>query len=88
MVMYQHKAPHRDWKPAPKYLNWLDDVTIPEPETLWDDYQGRTRSASRQTMTIRTHLTPRDLKLSGYGNMNEEQKKVWDAAYGAKNQSV
>ena len=23
MVMYQHKAPHRNWMPAPKYLNWL-----------------------------------------------------------------
>ncbi len=47
MVMYQHKAPHRNWMPAPKYLNWLDDVTIPEPETLWDDYSGRTQIAHR-----------------------------------------
>lgn len=87
MVMYQHKAPHRDWKPAPKYLNWLDDVTVKEPETLFDDYTGRTRSASRQTMTIKTHMTPRDLKLTGYGNMNDEQKKVWDAAYKPKNEA-
>jgi arylsulfatase A-like enzyme len=87
MVMYQHKAPHRNWRPAPKYLNWLDDVTIPEPETLWDDYKGRTQSASRQQMTVRDHLTPRDLKLTNYGNMNEEQKKVWDAAYGPKNRA-
>ena len=87
MVMFQHKAPHRDWKPAPKYLNWLDDVTLAEPETLWDDYTGRTPSASKQTMTVKTHLTPRDLKLTGYGNMNEEQKKVWDAAYKPKNEA-
>lgn len=87
MVMYQHKAPHRNWRPAPKYLNWLDDVTIPEPETLWDDYKGRTQSAGRQTMTIKTHLNSNDLKLSGYGNMNEEQKKVWDAAYAEKNKA-
>jgi arylsulfatase A-like enzyme len=85
MVMYQHKAPHRNWMPGPKYLTWLDDVTIGEPDTLWDDYSGRTQSASRQTMTIRKHLNDRDLKLQGHGTMNADQIKVWDAAYGPKN---
>lgn len=87
MVMFQHKAPHRNWMPAPKYLNWLDDVTIPEPETLWDDYSGRTQSATRQTMTVRRHLNDNDLKLSGHGTMNADQIKVWDAAYGPKNEA-
>ena len=87
MVMYQHKAPHRNWMPGPKYLNWLDDVTLPEPETMRDDYQGRTQSASKQTMTMRKHLNPRDLKLQGHGTMNSEQIKVWDAAYGPKNKA-
>lgn len=87
MVMFQHKAPHRNWMPGPKYLNWLDDATIPEPATLWDDYSGRTQSASRQTMTVRKHLSDRDLKLSGHGTMNAEQIKVWDAAYGPKNEA-
>jgi arylsulfatase A-like enzyme len=85
MLMCQHKAPHRNWMPGPKYLNWLDDVTIPEPETLWDDYSGRTQSASKQQMTVKQHLNNNDLKLSGYGTMNADQKKVWDAAYGPKN---
>ncbi len=87
MVMFQHKAPHRNWMPGPKYLNWLDDVTIPEPETLWDNYSNRTPSASRQTMTIKRHLNERDLKLTGHGTMNEAQKKVWDAAYEPKNEA-
>ncbi|GAA5507578.1 sulfatase [Novipirellula caenicola] len=87
MLMCQHKAPHRNWMPSPKYLNWLDDVTIPEPETLWDDYSGRTRSASRQQMTIKEHLNSNDLKLTGYGTMNAEQRKAWDAAYGPKNEA-
>ena len=38
-------------------------------------------------MTIREHLNSNDLKLTGYGNMNEEQKKVWDEAYGEKNRA-
>lgn len=87
MVMYQHKAPHRNWQPGPKYLTWLDDVEIPEPETLWDDYSGRTRSASRQTMTIRTHLNDNDLKLTPNRSLNDQQRKVWDAAYGPKNEA-
>ncbi len=87
MVMFQHKAPHRNWMPAPKYLNWLDDVTIEEPETLWDDYAGRTQAAAKQTMTIKKHLNDRDLKLTGHGTMNAQQIAVWDAAYGPKNEA-
>jgi arylsulfatase A-like enzyme len=87
MVMFQHKAPHRNWMPGPKYLNWMDDVTVAEPETMWDDYSGRTQSASRQTMTMRQHLSPRDLKLEGHGTMNAQQIKAWDAAYGPKNEA-
>jgi arylsulfatase A-like enzyme len=87
MVMFQHKAPHRNWMPGPKYLNWLDDVTIAEPDTMWDDYSGRTQSASRQAMTIEQHMNPRDLKLEGHGTMNPDQIKVWDAAYGPKNEA-
>ncbi|TWT95733.1 sulfatase family protein [Neorhodopirellula pilleata] len=85
MVMYQHKAPHRNWQPAPKYLHWLDDVTIKEPETLWDNYAGRTVSAARQTMTIAHHLNASDLKLTPPRNLTPEQREVWDAAYGPKN---
>ena len=85
MLMYQHKAPHRDWKPGPKYLNWLDDVTIPEPETLFDDYSGRTQSAARQAMEIKTNMNARDLKLEPRGNLNDEQWAVWNKAYKKKN---
>ncbi|MDA0838430.1 MAG: sulfatase [Planctomycetota bacterium] len=88
MLMYQHKAPHRNWQPGPQYLTLFDDVTIPEPATLWDDYKGRTSSASEQAMTIRNHLSPNDLKLNaGPGNLTPEQKKLWDAAYGPKNKA-
>jgi arylsulfatase A-like enzyme len=41
VLMYQHKAPHRNWQPNIKHLNLFDDVEIPEPDTLWDDYSNR-----------------------------------------------
>ena len=88
MLMYQHKAPHRNWQPGPKYLNMFDDVTIPEPETLYDDYNGRTSAASKQAMTVARHLNPNDLKLNaGPRNLTPAQKKTWDTAYGPKNEA-
>jgi len=60
-----HKAPHRTWMPAPRHFSLLDEVDVPEPENLFDDYRGRTSSASEQEMTIRDHLNiATDLKVT------------------------
>ena len=96
MLMMQHKAPHRNWSPAIKYLNAFDDVTIPEPDTLFDSYEGRGRAAKEQDMTI--HVTMQmasDLKVEEFDRkgrlarklkrLTPEQRKAWNAAYGPKN---
>ncbi|MEM1443856.1 MAG: sulfatase [Verrucomicrobiota bacterium] len=85
MLMFQHKAPHRRWEPGPKYLNWLDDVEIPEPATLFDDYSNRASPAANQTMEIKRHLTPADLKLVAPTNLTPYQLEVWNKAYHKKN---
>lgn len=97
ILMVQHKAPHRAWDPAPKYLTAFDDVEIPEPETLFDNYSGRGTAAAEQDMSIEKTMTlGRDLKVKemdetgdfvrrGYGRLNEEQAAQWDAAYQPKN---
>jgi len=85
LLMYQHKAPHRDWQPAPKYLNWLDDVTIPEPETLYDDYANRASPAAKQYMEIRRNMRDSDLKLVAPKNLTDDQLELWNAAYDSKN---
>ncbi len=87
MLMYQHKAPHRNWQPAPRHLNLYDDVTIPEPETLFDDYSGRGTAARSQSMTVAKHLNAADLKLNAPRNLTDEQLAAWNAAYGPKNQA-
>lgn len=74
MLMCQHKAPHRNWVPNEKYQNWLDDVDIPEPETFWDDYSGRSAPASRQTMEVGRHMSEKDLKLDMEGNYSEKNR--------------
>ncbi|MCM8525089.1 MAG: sulfatase [Lentisphaeraceae bacterium] len=100
MLMMQHKAPHREWSPAPKYLNAFDDVIIPEPDTLFDSYENRGRAAKDQDMTIhKTMELGKDLKISQYDKkgqlaqriskrMTPEQLKAWNAAYEPKNKAL
>jgi arylsulfatase A-like enzyme len=64
MLMYQHKAPHREWMPGPDHLSTYSDVEIPEPLTLFDDYVGRTTATQTQAMSIDGDMTfGYDLKL-------------------------
>jgi len=86
-LMYHHKAPHRRWEPGPDYLTMYDDVTIPEPDTLFDDYSGRGRAAHEQDMSIAKTMTANDLKLTPMKRLTPEQKAKWDAAYGPKNEA-
>lgn len=100
MLMVQHKAPHREWEPGPDHLTLFDDVKIPEPDTLFDDYSGRGTAAREQDMTIaETMLLDRDLKVwdgterdcpgwqRTHGRMNAAQLAAWDAAYEPENQA-
>jgi arylsulfatase A-like enzyme len=86
-IMSQHKAPHRNWQPGPKYLDKYDGIDLPEPETLRDDYKNRLSPAATQAMTVRKHLSANDLKLRAPGNLTPEQKAKWNAAYDPKNKA-
>ena len=56
LLMVQHKAPHRSWMPGPEHLDLYDDVEIPEPPTLFDDYATRSDAARLQEMEIDRHM--------------------------------
>jgi len=88
MLMYQHKAPHREWLPGPDHLTMYDDVEIPEPPTLFDDYTGRTSAAKWASMTIARHMNDLDLKLVLPRYLNDEQRARIEAAYGPKNEAM
>jgi arylsulfatase A-like enzyme len=49
MFFCHFKAPHDTWEYAERYDDFLDDVEIPEPPNLFDDYQGRC-DALRKTL--------------------------------------
>ncbi|MAG55657.1 MAG: sulfatase [Planctomycetes bacterium] len=87
MLMWQHKAPHREWAPGPGYFHKYDDVTIKEPATLFDDWKNRTTACQSQEMTIARHMSPRDLKLVPPRNLTPGQLATWNAAYGPKNEA-
>ena len=62
----QHKAPHRNWIPPERYSTWLENVAVPEPETLFDDYANRASPAKNQKMEIGRDMgLAEDLKVGG-----------------------
>lgn len=63
-LLVHHKAPHRNWKPEPKYLSLYEDVEFPYPATFDDDYATRSVPAHQQEMQIDKDMTMvYDLKL-------------------------
>jgi len=85
LLMCQHKAPHRNWIPAPRHYDLFKDVKIPEPDTLFDDYSNRSEALKEQTMSIEKHFywgwdmlmkygsSPDPRFLSGYPNLELER---------------
>jgi arylsulfatase A-like enzyme len=84
MLMYQFKAPHRDWRPDSMYHSLFDDITFPEPENFNDNYDGRL-AASENMMEIENHLNRRDLKQTPPAGLNRGDSMRW-LAYGDKGQ--
>ena len=56
MLMVQHKAPHRNWMPALRHLHLYDDVSIPEPPTLFDRWEDNAPVAQYQELEIDRHM--------------------------------
>ena len=56
MLMCQHKAPHRTWMPPLRHLHLYDDIDIPEPPTLFDDWSDNASPARYQEMEIDRHM--------------------------------
>lgn len=66
MLMVHHKAPHRNWDPADRHMSKYEDVEIPEPANLFDDYASRGVAAHGQEMEIDRYMKlDSDLKAEG-----------------------
>jgi arylsulfatase A-like enzyme len=64
MLMVHHKAPHRNWVPPERHAHFLDDVAVPEPANLFDDYANRASVHKTQKLMIDADMTlSSDLKI-------------------------
>jgi len=66
-LVYQHKAPHRPFTPAPRHAKLFDDIEFPYPETYNDDYATRRIAEEARDMRFEVSLAgdyedlPKDL---------------------------
>lgn len=66
LLMCQHKAPHRNWSPAPRHYDLFDDRDLPLPATLFDNYSNRSKTLSQQKMSISKDMYwGHDMKFHG-----------------------
>lgn len=56
LLMYHHKAPHRQWWPSTEDLEAFKDAEIPSPATLYDTYVNRGTAAKEAEMRIGDHM--------------------------------
>ncbi len=74
-LVYQHKAPHRPFKPAPRHANLFNTIEFPYPETFNDDYATRRVAKLAQDMKLEISLARdyEDLPKS----LTAVEKKKW-----------
>src|SRR3546814_20664538 len=60
-LLYQFKAPHGSWQPAPRFAKAFEDMEMPEPPTLYADLAGRPRAVRKA-----------DMQLPGMGDFREQ----------------
>ncbi len=93
LMMYLHKAPHREWLPAPRHYKEFTQKTFPEPETLFDDYEGRGTAAKEAEMNLLEHMNwagdskirPEVMDELGIAEGSTWDKKAFDREVGAMN---
>jgi uncharacterized sulfatase len=100
LLMVQHKAPHRNWMPAPRHLNLYDSVKFPLPDTYFADHEGQVAAQQQLETIYKDMYEGHDLKMSirkgsdslrhnpwksDFNRMTKEQRNLWNAAYRPKN---
>ncbi|MGF1583848.1 MAG: sulfatase [Bacteroidales bacterium] len=100
-LVYNQKAPHRNWLPEPRYVDFLEDREFDFPVNFFDDYEGRGSAAREQEMEIIKHMFwGHDMKLernphsgeptrfaNDINHMNEAQRESWREVYDPINEA-
>lgn len=90
LLMCQHKAPHREWSPAPKFLNKHANPKFKVPETFSEDYSKQIYPRRTQEMTVADHMTAgHDLKIDWTPrNLTMKQRQQYLAAFKEENDKL
>ena len=86
-LMTQHKAPHGRWEPALRHLVVFEDMEIPEPPTLFDNYAGRTTAPAQHKMGIADHMGPHRLMFQYSSKFTPQQFKIFDGHFRPRNEA-
>jgi arylsulfatase A-like enzyme len=93
-LLFHHKAPHRNWMPAPRHIGMFKDTKFPLPETFYDDYKTREKTAGTQDMEVKNMYSGYDMKIhflegeremnsGGGGSRNFDGTNSWKNVYSA-----
>jgi arylsulfatase A-like enzyme len=74
-LIYQHKAPHRPFKPAPRHSHMFSDIELPYPETFNDDYA--TRRLAKEAEDMRLDLSLADDYKDLPKGLSAADRKKW-----------
>lgn len=75
-LVYEHKAPHRPFKPAPRHAKLYEGVELPYPPTMDDNYATRRIAAEARDMRFDVSLEP-DYKDEIPKGMDAAARKRW-----------
>lgn len=75
LLVYQHKAPHRPFKPAPRHANLFSNIELPYPATFNDDYATRRLAREAEDMRFDISLAPDYPDLPK--NLSAADRKKW-----------
>ena len=74
-LVFQHKAPHRPFKPAPRHAHLLDGKEVPYPPTFNDDYATRPLALEAKDMKLEISLAADYPELPA--NLSPIERKKW-----------
>ncbi|MFW6227537.1 MAG: sulfatase [Bacteroidota bacterium] len=94
-LAYLHKAPHREWLPAERHYKEFTKKSLPEPETLFDDYEGRGTAAKEAEMNLLEHMNwagdskirPENMDKLGIPETEEWDKEAYAREVGRQNEA-
>ncbi|WP_040437340.1 sulfatase family protein [Aestuariimicrobium kwangyangense] len=75
-LLLHHKAPHRPWEPHPRHADAYPVGTIPEPDTLFDDYETKPTAVKVARMRVSDDLTVTDVKEDVPAELLGEENRV------------